>query len=155
MRSLGRTQGFTLVEVLAAIVAGSLLILSVGIMLKYGYLGWIRNSTNVEMQCEGATVMRTVSRYVREAQDSGITATTGTLTIVPTNSTGTKQFSLTSSSNLVFDSNTAVSGNDMILIKGRATSFITRKINGVVQVVLTIRQDTENVSFTNSVYFRN
>jgi prepilin-type N-terminal cleavage/methylation domain-containing protein len=154
VRRSGRTHGFTLVELLAAMVAGSVLVLSVGIMLNYGYRGWNRNSANVDMQLDGAAVMKTVNRYVREARAVDITVASGSLSIRNTNSMVTVRL-YQSGSNLVFDPNTAVSGNEMTMIRGRVTSFTPSWQTNRVAVTLMLNQGSETVLLTSAVTFRN
>ena len=147
-----RVAGFTLVEVLAAMTAGSILVLCVGIMLYYGYQGWNRNSTSVDMQADGAAVMRTVDRYVRPAHAADITVASGSLSIQTTN--GTVRVSK-SGRNLVFDPNIAVSGNELNMIRGRVTSFTPSWQTNRVTITLVLDDGEENVSLTSAVTFRN
>jgi hypothetical protein len=135
-------------------VAGSILILSVGSMLLFGYRGWSRNSANVDMQLDGAAVMKTINRYVREASATNITIPTGSgsITIRTTNAT-VRVYQ--SGANLVFDPNTAVGGNEMNMVRGRLANFAPSWQTNRVAVTLILNQGNESVSLASATTFRN
>ena len=137
-------------------VAGSILILCVGIMLTFGYRGWTRNSSNVDMQMDGAAVMKTVDRCVREATSNDIIeAVSGSLRIRLTNVTVRVLRLYKSGSDLVFDPDIAVSGNEVTMIKGRVTSFTPSWQTNRVAATLILNQGAENVSLTSAAWPRN
>jgi prepilin-type N-terminal cleavage/methylation domain-containing protein len=151
-RCLRRLRGFTLVEVLVAIVAASILVLTGGAMLYFSYLGWQRDTNAVDMQQDGSAAMLAITRYVRAAQPGGLTAGGGVLTI--TTSNATVRISK-SGSQLIFDPNTGVGGNELALVPSRVVSFTPVAMTNRVGVTLILQDGDITAVFTNTASPRN
>ena len=60
-------NGFTLVELMVATLAFSILVLAVGSMLVFGWMGWKRNNDLVNMQRDASLAMMMISKEIRNA----------------------------------------------------------------------------------------
>jgi len=65
--------GFTLVELMVSMLATSIVALTAGTMLFYGYVGWTKNRSAIDIQRDGTLVLDMLSRTIREAAESDIT----------------------------------------------------------------------------------
>lgn len=57
--------GFTLVELMVAALATTLLAMTVGLTLYFGWLGWNRVNDSVDMQRDTSLAMRVMARAIR------------------------------------------------------------------------------------------
>ncbi len=64
--------GFTLVEILASMLASAVMALTAGSVLVYAYMGWARNRDAVKMQTDASLAMNVLSRDIRESAVSDI-----------------------------------------------------------------------------------
>lgn len=150
-RRLAR-RGFTLVEVLAGVLAAAILVLVAGTMLYFSYMGWQRNSNQVDLQQDASAAMGVIARYARSAQPGGLSAGSGVLTMASSN--GTVRISK-SGNQLIFDPNTAISGNELALIPSRVTSFTPIATTNRVSVTLVMQDGDITATFTNTASIRN
>jgi len=113
-------QGFTVTELLLAVLATAIMALAVGSVLVYIWKGWIRHAASVEMQRDATLAMRIISREVRRTDIDNIAAG-ATLTCVNTN--GTFVFAA-SGRNLTLKQD---NGTAWPLVRGGLSSFQTSK----------------------------
>ena len=83
MKTKRTKQGFTIVELLVAMVAFSIMILAVGLMLIYGWLGWRKNTHSVNMQRDAVLAMEQIAREVRNSNIAEITDDAGGIYFAP------------------------------------------------------------------------
>ena len=76
MKRKKRCAGFTLVELMMAMLAMSVLLLATGAMLVYSWLGWRRNMESVSMQRDAVIAMETIGREIRNSNISDISGDT-------------------------------------------------------------------------------
>jgi prepilin-type N-terminal cleavage/methylation domain-containing protein len=82
-----RQSGFSLVELMLAMVATAILSLAVGIMLVYAFRGWRQNTESVQMQRNATLAMRVMAREIRRTPVENISA--GSSSLICTNASGT------------------------------------------------------------------
>ena len=147
--------GFTLIELMVATLAFAILVLAVGSMLVYGWLGWKRNSEWVRMQRDASLTILMISKEIRNATYDKITEGSGISFI---------------DSGIVFSE----SGNNIIrndgvpMVTGWLTpgTFVTRKLevanagteyqtNQWVEVDFTLQTSIEAESYSIKVSPRN
>jgi type II secretory pathway pseudopilin PulG len=73
MKTKKTKQGFTIVELLLAMVAFAIMILAVGLMLIYGWLGWRKSTQSVNMQRDAVLAMQQIAREIRVSNVTEIT----------------------------------------------------------------------------------
>lgn len=145
--------GFTIIELLIAVSAFSVMMLLVGSMIVYGWQGWVRNNEIVSMQRNATIAMMMISKEIRNTTYDDITPGAGI-------SFGISGQSFSESGNRMVsnDGSTVV---DAGLVAG---SFITRKLEGVnaagktnqwVEINFTLAATTESVPYTIEVSPRN
>ena len=143
------SSGFTIFEVLVAMLATSILILIVGLMLYVGWLGWRRNSESVNMQRDASLAMRIMAREIRRTPIDEITIGNS---LICANTNGTYSFTMSGDDlNLQKDSDP-----QWALIRDCVSSFSTSKTNAA-GVVVTLNLDTGSDDSNNKmiIYSRN
>lgn len=83
MKTKRTKQGFTIVELMVAMVAFAIMILAVGLMLIYGWLGWRKNTQSVNMQRDAVLAMEQIAREVRNSNIAEITDDAGGIYFAP------------------------------------------------------------------------
>ena len=73
MKNRKHKVGFTLVELMVSMLASSIIALTAGTMLFYGYVGWTKNNSSIEVQRDGTLVLDMLSRAIRAAAETNIT----------------------------------------------------------------------------------
>lgn len=136
-----KRSGFSVVEMMAAMLALAILVLTVGLVLISAWTGWTRGKASVQMQRDATVAMRLIAKEVRQTPIENIT--TGTSLVCGTNSF-TKV-----GSNLVY--------KEIDLVDGVVTSFRTRKdvSEGTVQVSLNLDTGSDQSSIIATFYSRN
>lgn len=72
MKIKNQSSGFTIVELMVSMLAFSVMVLVVGSMLFYGWLGWRRNTESVNMQRDALIAMNTIAREIRNSTISEV-----------------------------------------------------------------------------------
>ena len=114
------TQGFTLVELLVATLASSVLALTVGIMLMISYRAWMANRNYVDLQRDISLTQTVMDKWVREASHWEVTVTNSQVLIVT--STGSRRL-YSDAGSLLFDPDTESAGDELVVSSNRVTSF--------------------------------
>lgn len=68
----GNNRGFTIVELMIAILISSILILTAGIMLYYGWKGWHKNSVKMALQGDAIYAMDILDRTIRPVKNADL-----------------------------------------------------------------------------------
>ena len=146
-------DGFTIMELLMAALAFSIMMLVVASMLVYAWQGWKRNTEIVNMQRNATIALMMISKEIRNATYDEITAGSGI------SFAGSGESFSASGNRIVSNDGTVVV--DAGLVSG---SFITRKLQqanaaGVfkqwVEVNFTLETTTANEPYTVEVSPRN
>lgn len=148
MRNKIPKAGFSLIELMMAMLATSILVLAVGSMLVYGWMGWKRNNDSVAMQRDVSLAMRIIAREIRRTPMTGITVG-DTLTCI--NANGTYAFTA-SGRDLNFQVDSEVT---FPLVRDCLSGFSTTNnpLNGSVAVLLNLNTAGMDVSTNSMVVF--
>ena len=73
MKIMRLRKGFTIVELLVAMTAFSVMILAVGLLLVYGWDGWRKSTHSVNMQRDAVLAMEQIAREIRNSNITEIT----------------------------------------------------------------------------------
>ncbi len=111
MKRCTAQHGFSLVELMVALVSGSILAVTAGSMMYYTYLGWQRSNRAVGIQRDAAMAAELLSHSLRRTAAVNVTVTSATITIV--RPVATERFSV-SGQDLVYDPDTSTPGADEI-----------------------------------------
>jgi prepilin-type N-terminal cleavage/methylation domain-containing protein len=114
-RCKAEKPGFTVVELLAAMMAGSILALTVGIVLVHGFAAWRANCQTVDLQREGSLAMKALGRAIRESPSTAVSVAADQVTI------GTRRFRRLPSGDFIWDPDTAAAGDEVTVVQGRMT----------------------------------
>jgi hypothetical protein len=148
MRKGDLKRGLTVVELLVASVSAAILALTAGSMLFYGYTSWHNNSQAVELQRDGTFVLDMVGRRIRAASSADVTVGPGQLTIA------TQSFHA-SGSDLVYDPDTGVLGDEQVLVDERLVSFVPVHLTNIgVRVDVSLAEGDERVALSATAAFR-
>lgn len=160
MKRPEHNAGFTMVELLVALAATSILAITAGITLVYGYSGWCRNNAAVELQREATLAMYRLSRAVRGASAADVTTPLAgqsaeqltILTIPPT------EFRV-NEKHLLYDPDTGIDGDEVVIVDGRLKTFtVTNLSTGTgVSIVLELQnENSDEIAITSAITaFRN
>ena len=152
MNFAGRKNGFTIVELMVAMLSAALLAAISGAILFYAYTGWRRNTAAVELQRDGTVAIDMLARAVRHASASDVTISAGKMEVQKAAST----VSFTASgSDLVYDPDTGSGGDEVTVIDGRLSEFTpTNALNGV-GIRLVLEDGEETTQIDSMLIYRN
>ena len=144
--------GFGMVEMMVAILATSILALTVGSMLVSGWTGWKRYNDSVAMQRDASLAMRRIAKEIRRTPTSGVTVGASSLICINTN--GIYRFSENNGNlNLKVDS-----GADFPLVRGFvvASGFnSTANSSRSVRITLNLSTGSDNSNNQMIIFTRN
>lgn len=157
-----RKTGFTLVELMIAIAASAIVMLTVGVLLVSAIRSWRSNNAYVDMRRDAAFAMEMMARDIRQAEhDGAITAATNSLIVENTVVGYSADFSLVSGSDLAYSRDGSVLFPRLAGNVARFVPSIHVNTNSAETDGLTLRLEMENtefnISFTNEtfIYIRN
>lgn len=130
-------HGMTLIELLVAMLAAGILVLTAGIMLVHVAGACRRGRDGISMQADGRVAMETIAKSVRFASPADIDdSQPGVLNVTVT---GVTRRVYANGTELVFDPNIAEAGDLVSLVgPGRLTSFTVAKTNRSVIATLSM-----------------
>lgn len=144
--------GLTLVELLAALLAASVLALTMGSLLWYASLGWRRTSEAVNLQRDMRVSMDTLTRMTRHATNFAFS----TGLVYTARYSGHSPASVyASGGSLYFDPNTATAGNTVTLSSGTVVRFSVAVATNMATVVLALQRTDTLISNRVVMYRRN
>lgn len=139
-------------ELLVAMVAASVLALTVGAMIWYTTLSWRRLSQAVNMQRDMRVAMDTLTRMTRSATN----VSWSTSLVYTARYTNKPPASVSAvGSNLVFDPNTTAGGDNMVLAQGTYQLFSVAISGRTSTVTLRLGSGSDTVSNRVVLYRRN
>ena len=157
MKRPEHNAGFTMVELLVALAAASILAITAGITLVYGCSGWRRNNAAVELQRDATLAMYRLSRAVRGASATDVTT--------PLAGQSAEQLTIQSTEfrvneeHLLYDPNTGIDGDEVVIIDGRLKTFtVTNLSTGTgVSIILELQnENSDEIAITSAIItFRN
>lgn len=155
-----RRSGFSLIELLIASVAASVLALTAGTMLVYAWMSWRDVQEGIEMQRDASLALSWMRNRVWAAGDDEVTVS-GNALYIQTESGLSGIFQR--NADLVYDSDLADEGGEQIIVEGRVqpNSFIprivTRAGRDLVEVEFSLVGDIghERTTFRTAMALRN
>ena len=151
MKRPEHNAGFTMIEMLVALAAASILAITAGITLVYSHSGWRRNNAAMELQRDATLAMYRLSRAVRGASANDVTTplagqSAGRLTIQTT------EFRV-DGDHLLYDPDTGIGGDEVVIVDGRLKTFtVTSLSTGIgVSIILELQNENGNeITITNA-----
>lgn len=141
-----RRGGFTLAEMLVAVMAAAVLLLAVGAMLWFGFIGYRRTEDAVNLQRDMRMAMETLTYMTRAA--TNISFSTGLVyTARFSGRPPATVYAVTS--NLYFDPNTSAAGDVVPLVRDNLRQFTVAVATNTATV--TIRMSTTDDVISNRV----
>ena len=151
---LNSKRGYSLIELLAAALAASVLALTAGIMIFQSYGAWEDNHAAVNVHRDARHAMDMLTRAVRAASPSQIvTAENDNLVIDNAVGAGATRF-WRDERKLMYDPDTAVSGDDE-LVKDAITTFTVSSTATAITIQLRLDRDGEALLLDSVTAFRN
>ena len=142
--------GFTLVELLVAAIAASVLAITAGALLYAGILNWMKDRASMQLQGDALFTMDIFSRAIRPASISDVTRADTVLTI------GKKSF-YRAGNTLYYDPDITLSGNETAIVPNKVTnlSFTKDLVMHSVTVNMTLTDKGRTVALNFNVGNRN
>lgn len=134
-----KRSGFSLVELMAGMLAASIVALSVGSILYFSWVSWKRNNDSVNMQRDASLAMRVLAKEIRSSKMSDI-------------ETG----SYLKCSNATFNRvGSDLTYKGMKLVAGWCNGFNTRQTPTNITVVLNLVAGGDSSTIEATFYTRN
>jgi prepilin-type N-terminal cleavage/methylation domain-containing protein len=145
-----RCRGFTIIELMVAMVIGSILAITAGSMLYYIFLTWHRNTDEVELQRDATIAMNMISRAIRAATANDIQAASQSLVIK------NKTFYNTNSS-LWYDPDTTIANNEIEIINNKVNSisFINNAPEHSIGIDIELQDGVKSTAVSSTISYRN
>jgi prepilin-type N-terminal cleavage/methylation domain-containing protein len=152
MKRPEHNAGFTMVELMVALAASSILAITAGITLVYAHSGWRRNNAAMELQRDATLAMYRLSRAVRAASGNDVTTplagqSAERLTIQTT------EFRV-DGDHLLYDPDTGIGGDEVVIVDGRLKTFtVTNLSTGIgVSIVLELQnENSDEIAITSAI----
>jgi prepilin-type N-terminal cleavage/methylation domain-containing protein len=162
LRNKKLQSGFSLVELMVAMVIVAILSLTLGTMLIYIFKAWRSNSDQVELQRDATFAMDMLSREIRPSSFYLISHPTPAEHSSSVLYIGTKSFSIggTGGNSLVCDPTSAspASGDEIELIRNRVTNllFTNNSPKRSISIYMELEEGGENVTLNQvTISYRN
>lgn len=162
MNAVTHSKGFTLIELTLAMVAGSVLAITAGALLVFLTRETTRSRQMTELQADMRVAVPTVYRLIRESSGGNVTAPlvsqTGTVFTVGTKSVFRANAALTASAtgnSLVYDPNTARSGDELVLSRGWVTNFSCVRYTNSLWFSIGLDNGRTTMRVDGTAYYRN
>lgn len=153
--SARRDKGFTVVELMVAVLAAGVLAITLSSLLFYAYKGWKAVRAYSEMERDGSLAMRTLSRVVREASSNDIMNVSSSDLIVSNVDNVVEHRFFQSGGSVVYTRG----GASMDLVQAGVTEFFCSAVtsNNQITMILNLNEPTSEaeMSITNVVTLRN
>ena len=145
--------GFTAVELMASMLATSIVGLTAGVILYYGYRGWSDNNLAIEVQRDATQVMDMLSRSIRGAAEPQITMEANGIRVATTD--GEVAF-LGDGGDLIYHYEVGGLPTQMTLVDDRLAMFnLSLTTDQGVAVELRIQEEDESCQSGGFFGFRN
>jgi prepilin-type N-terminal cleavage/methylation domain-containing protein len=153
-------EGFSLVELLAAMLAASILAITAGTMLFHAYSAWNDNHNAVNVHRDGRNAMDMMTRAIRAASASNVVTAVNRdlvlsgVALYDQATTNTVRFRR-SGTDLIYDPDTGVNGNNVVLIAGGVLRFNVDSTASAITIRLDLDRDGEAMRLDSVTAFRN
>lgn len=146
-----KKSGFTIIELLAGIVISSILVIVIGTMLYFSFESWRKGRMMAELESDEIFAIDMIERAIRPAYSSEIDTSTACKITIGSKSFYRGNASLAynvSGPNLIYDPDTGVSSNEIVLIKNRVTllTFSPNPVTAFVDTNITLQDSGKSVT---------
>ncbi|MEI7850666.1 MAG: hypothetical protein WCH86_02425 [Kiritimatiellales bacterium] len=151
MKICGKRNGFTLVEMMIAVISGAFLALIVALILFMTYRSWRTDNEYARLRRDTAFAMQLMAKEIRSSSYNGIVASANSL-LCPTNAMHVRRTVFTRSptaSNLTYSINGASQGQ--LITKG-LREFTPQSTNSGVLLKLVLVNTDGDISITNQTF---
>lgn len=149
MKIGGKRNGFTLVELMIAMISGAVLALIVALILFMTYREWRTDNEYARLRRDTAFAMQLMAKEVRISSYNAITASTNSLTC-PINAMHTRQTVFTRSADTLTYSINGTSQGQLIT-RGLSVFNPVRTNNGVL-LKLVLANTDGSIAITNQTF---
>jgi len=146
------SRGFTAIELLMTMLAGSILALTAGLMLLISYRTWVANNSYMELQQQVSLTQAVADRWIREAAYWEVSATNGELLVF---SDGQTRRLAQEGADLVYDPNISVSGDEIIIGSNTVDRFLINAAPLGVKLDLWLEQNDTKAEMHTFLSYRN
>jgi hypothetical protein len=151
-RAGGDRAGFSLSEVLASMLAASVLALSSGSLLFFGFRGWSEDLAAVGAQRDAGFALDLMDRALRTASATNVAVTSTQISVLQDGVV--KSFSAVGDT-LVYDPDTGAGGDEMVVISRGLQSMEPSHQTNAIEVVLRFGGALPPAVFSSRITFRN
>ena len=148
-----RKSGFTLVEMLVALVAAAVLVMTMGSMLWYGFLGLSRTRQAVALQRDMRASMVALAQITHSA--TGLSFSTSGVYVAWYSNRPSASVYSQSTTNLFFDPNTTAGGDSLQLAYGTLKTFTVAVSSNMATVSLAVGDARDTISNQVVLFRRN
>ena len=148
--------GFSLIDIIMGMLAAAVLVLTMGTMLFYGYKSYVHNSQMLELHRDGTAAVQMLTPKIRGASPSRVTVAGGQITILPRNIFVDPTVSFfTNDHHLVFDPDTGIDDNEVIIIHDSVLSFAPSGLSFGVAIQLVLSNNYDYTEINSTIAYRN
>lgn len=153
---VGSKGGFTLVELMVAAVAGTVLALTAGSLLFLCNKTLARTIGQQEVQRDATFAMDMLSRTVQSSRGREISVSANQI-LFTTNHVRARpvRFSVDGQNNLVYDPDTTTAGNEIRVVNRRVAAFTATVASNRMWIALGVSEAGKSLYLTNCLTFRN
>ncbi|MEI7435490.1 MAG: hypothetical protein WCL16_01625 [bacterium] len=146
-----------MIELVLGMMASAVLVVTLSVMLFYGYTTWVRNSQAVDLHRDATLAMQVMGKSLRQASAAGVDLSQPAQIVVSNQNTSILCSFYQQSGNLVYNPDVNGGGTPFLLVQGRLmpSGFTHSNINHGVTIRLKLQQGTESLEMNGSVCFRN
>lgn len=145
-------KGFTLIELMVAIVASAIVVLATGIVIVIGQTSWNQTWKKVNLQRDASYAMLRMSQSIKAAT-SAEKSPDGRVLYIPTQSNPNITFSYVADTNNL---QCQVGGQPQTIINGEVKDLQFNVVgNNTVTIDLSLKKDDAQTHFISTVMMRN
>jgi prepilin-type N-terminal cleavage/methylation domain-containing protein len=146
-------KGFTLIELMVAIVASAIVVLAAGIVIVIGQTSWNQTWKKVNLQRDASYAMLRMSQSIKAATSAG-KSPDGRVLYIPTQSNPNITFSYVADTNNLQCQ--IVGEQPQTIINGKVTNLQFNVVgNNTVTIDLSLKKDDAQAHFISTVMMRN
>lgn len=149
-------QGFSLVELMAGMLAASVLALTIGTMLFHAYDAWDDNHAAVNLHRDGQHAMDLMTRAIRNAAVTNIVTAVNNNLVIQDVATGQTVRFWRAARRLQYDPDIGAGGDTVVLVEAPdAVLFLVTPTATAIGIRLDLERGDERIRLDSVVAFRN
>jgi prepilin-type N-terminal cleavage/methylation domain-containing protein len=145
-------KGFTLIELMVAIVASAIVVLAAGIVIVIGQTSWNQTWKKVNLQRDASYAMLRMSQSIKAATSAG-KSPDGRVLYIPTQSNPNITFSYVADTNNLQCQ--IVGEQPQTIINGKVKDLQFNVAGNTVTIDLSLKEDDAQTHFISTVMMRN